>query len=118
ELKFLDYAPVVFLSAAKMMGVRQLFPLIRKIFESASKRVTTGELNRFVETLRIEPPIKIYYITQPSVRPPTFILFTDARGDLHFSAERYLVNRLREKFGFEGTPVILKIRSGERKKRR
>ena len=115
ELKFLDYAPIAFLSAQKKAGVRQLFGLIRTCYESASKRVTTGELNRFVETLRIEPPIKIYYITQPSVRPPTFILFTDARGSLHFSAERFIVNRLRERFGFKGTPVVLKVRTGNRK---
>jgi GTP-binding protein len=92
-----------------------LFPLIRNCFESASIRVTTGELNRFVEKLQIEPPIKIYYITQPSVRPPTFVLFTDRAGDLHFSAERHIINRLRERFGFKGTPVVLKIRSGNRK---
>ena len=110
ELKFLDYAPVTFTSAAKKAGIGQLFPLIRKTFEAASKRVTTGELNRFVELLQIEPPIKIYYITQASIRPPTFILFTDSGGNLHFSAERHLVNRLRERFGFEGTPLVIKTR--------
>jgi GTPase len=115
ELKFLDYAPVAFMSAATGAGVKQLFPLIRNCFESASLRVTTGELNRFVDKLHIEPPIKIYYITQPSVRPPTFVLFTDRARELHFSAERYIVNRLREKFGFRGTPVVLKVRSGNRK---
>jgi GTP-binding protein len=115
QLKFLDYAPVAFLSAATGAGVKQLFPLIRNCFESASIRVTTGELNRFVDKLHIEPPIKIYYITQPSVRPPTFVLFTDRAGALHFSAERYIVNRLRERFGFKGTPVVLKVRSSNRK---
>jgi GTPase len=115
ELKFLDYAPVAFMSASTGAGVKQLFPLIRKLFESASIRVTTGELNRFVEKLTIEPPIKIYYITQPSVRPPTFVLFTDRAGELHFGAERYIINRLRERFGFQGTPVVLKVRSGNRK---
>lgn len=73
------------------------------------------ELNRFVETLRIEPPIKIYYITQPSVRPPTFVLFTDRTSELHFSAERHLINKLREKFGFKGTPLRLTVRSRGRK---
>ena len=115
ELKFLDYSPIAFMSAATGAGVKQLFPLIRNCFESASIRVTTGELNRFVDKLKIEPPIKIYYITQPSVRPPTFVLFTDRAGALHFSAERYIVNRLREKFGFRGTPVVLKVRSSNRK---
>jgi GTP-binding protein len=111
ELKFLDYAPVTFLSAAKGLGVKQILPLIRECFDSASKRATTGELNRFVETLKIEPPIKIYYITQGSIRPPTFILFTDKRGALHFSAERFIINRLRERFGFKGTPVVLKVKT-------
>jgi GTPase len=111
ELKFLEYAPVTFLSAAKGLGVKQILPLIRQCFDSASKRATTGELNRFVETLKIEPPIKIYYITQASIRPPTFILFTDKRGALHFSAERFIINRLRERFGFKGTPVVLKVRT-------
>jgi GTP-binding protein len=115
ELKFLDYAPVAFVSAVKGMGVNQLFGLIRSCYDSASKRVTTGELNRFVETLRIEPPIKVYYITQPSVRPPTFILFTDRSGALHFSAERYLVNQLRKRFGFKGTPVLVKVRGKGRR---
>lgn len=115
ELKFLDYAPVAFLSAAKGAGVQQLFPLIRNVFDSASKRVTTGELNRFVETLQIEPPIKIYYATQASVRPPRFILFTDRTSELHFSAERYLINRLRERFGFKGTPVAVQVRARGRR---
>jgi GTPase len=115
ELKFLDYAQVAFLSAANGAGVKQLFPLIRSCFESASTRVTTGELNRFTAKLHIEPPIKIYYITQPSVRPPTFVLFTDRAAELHFSAERFIVNRLRERFGFKGTPIVLKVRSRGRK---
>jgi len=111
EFKFLDYAPVTFLSAAKGHGVPQLLPLIRECFDSASRRATTGELNRFLETLKIEPPIKIYYITQASVRPPTFVLFTDKHGALHFSAERFIINRFREKFGFKGTPVVLKVKT-------
>jgi GTP-binding protein len=115
ELKFLDYAPIAFLSAAKGAGVSQLFGLIESCFDSASRRVTTGELNRFVETLKIEPPIKVYYMTQASVRPPTFVMFTERTSELHFSAERYIINRLREKFGFKGTPVSIKVRSKTRK---
>lgn len=115
ELKFLDYAPIAFLSAVKGAGVNQLFGLIRTCYESANQRVGTGELNRFVETLKIEPPIKIYYMTQPSVRPPTFLMFTDRTSELHFSAERYIINRLRERFGFKGTPIVLKVRSRGRK---
>jgi GTP-binding protein len=115
ELKFLDYAPVAFLSAAKGAGVSQLFGLIQSCFESASQRVTTGELNRFVQELNIEPAIKVYYMTQPSVRPPTFVMFTDRTSELHFSAERYIVNRLRERFGFKGTPIVLKVRARGRR---
>jgi GTPase len=114
ELKFLDYAPVAFLSAQKKMGVRQLIPLIRSAYEAASMRVSTGELNRFVETLRFEPPIKVKYITQASIRPPTFILFTDKKKELHFSHERFLTNRLRERFGFKGTPVVVRVRTRQK----
>ena len=109
DFKFLDYAPIVFLTARTGQGVSALFPLIRKVFDSASRRVTTGELNRFVETLHWEYDSKIKYITQASMRPPTFVVFTD-RPKLHFSAERNLINRLRERFGFEGTPVVIKTK--------
>ena len=109
-MKFLDYAPVVFLSAKTGAGVHKLLPLIREVYESASKRVTTGELNRFLEGLSIETDLKILYITQGSVRPPTFILFTDHKGKLHFSAERYVMNRIRERFGFKGTPIVVKTK--------
>jgi GTP-binding protein len=111
ELKFLDYAPIAFLSATKGIGVKQLLPLIKNCYESASRRISTGELNRFVEKLHFEPAIKVFYITQASQRPPTFILFTDRPKALHFSAERFLVNRLREQFGFKGTPVVVKTKS-------
>ena len=112
RLKFLDYAPVVFLSALKQQGTRALFPRIRKAHQSACHRIGTGELNRFVETLRWEYDPKIRYLTQASVRPPTFVAFTDHAKKLHFSAERYLINRLREKFGFEGTPIVIKAKRG------
>ena len=109
-LKFLDYAPVVFISAMKKQGTRGLFALIKSAYDSANKRISTGELNRFVADLNWEYHMKIYYITQGSVRPPTFIVFTDKAGDMHFSAERFLINRLREKFGFEGTPIVIKTK--------
>ena len=109
ELKFLEYAPVLFMSAHKQAGTRPLFPLIKKVYDAASVRIGTGQLNRFVETLRWEYDAKIHYMTQASVRPPTFVVFTNT-NHLHFSAERFLVNRLREKFGFEGTPVVLSVK--------
>jgi GTP-binding protein len=110
ELKFLEYAPIAFVSAQKKMGTRALFPLIKKVYDSASRRVTTGELNRFVATLQWEYDMKIYYLTQAGVRPPTFIVFTDKAGKMHFSAERYLINRLRERFDFAGTPIVIKTK--------
>ena len=110
NLKFLDWAPSLFVSAYKKAGTNALFPLIQRVYDAASRRVTTGELNRFVETLEWEYDMKIYYITQASVRPPTFIVFTDKANKLHFSAERYLANRLRERFDFLGTPIVIKTK--------
>jgi len=110
ELKFLDYAEAAFVSAKEHHGIRQLFALIRKAYESFNKRITTGELNRFLETLSWEYDMKIYYMTQASTRPPTFVVFTDRAGKMHFSAERFLMNRLRERFGFEGSPIVIKTR--------
>ncbi len=116
RLKFIDYAPVVFVSAQSGEGVRGLFPRIRKAYQAASRRIGTGELNRFLETLRWEFPQRIKYLTQASFRPPTFVVFTSSPEKLHFSAERYLVNRLREQFGFEGTPVVIKTRVREKER--
>ena len=110
HFKFLEYAPVVFLSALTGAGVDRLFALIREVYASATRRIPTGELNRFVEQLRFEER-KIFYITQASVRPPTFVLFTDRGGPLHFSHERHLVNQIRRHFGFRGTPIVLKTRA-------
>jgi GTP-binding protein len=109
EMKFLDYAPVRFLSALHGEGIRGLFRTIREVYEAASFRVPTGELNRFVEALRFEER-KIYYLTQAAVRPPTFVAFVDRGGPLHFSHERRLINQLRKRFGFAGAPVVLKTR--------
>ncbi len=108
NLKFMDYAPIVFVSAQKRAGVNALFGLVKKVYAAASRRVTTGELNRFVDTLKWEHDMKIYYLTQTGFRPPTFMVFTDKAAKMHFSAERYLMNRFREKFGFEGTPIVIK----------
>ncbi len=110
SIKFLEYAPVVFLSARTRSGVNRLFPMIRDAYRAACHRVSTAELNRFFATLEFDPDRKIRYITQPSVRPPTFILFTDRPGKLHFSDERRLVNQLRRRFGFAGTPIVIKTR--------
>ena len=110
ELKFLEYAPIAFVSAKKGTGVNRLFGMVSEVFRSASKRVTTGELNRFVEMLSFDRDIKVYYMTQASVRPPEFIVFTDKAGEMHFSTERFLINQLRKRFGFEGTPIVIKTK--------
>jgi GTP-binding protein len=110
QLKFLDYAQILFASAKNAEGIRRIFATIRRSFDAASKRVTTGELNRFVETLKFEGDIKIYYLTQASIRPPTFVVFTDKADKMHFSLERFLINRLREQFGFDGTPIVIKTK--------
>ncbi|MBV9295982.1 MAG: ribosome biogenesis GTPase Der, partial [Acidobacteriaceae bacterium] len=110
QLKFLDYAPILFTSAINGEGIRRIFSTVRRCFDAASKRITTGELNRFLETLKFESEIRIYYMTQASIRPPTFVVFTDKAGKMHFSIERALINRLRERFGFEGTPIVIKTK--------
>lgn len=110
ELKFLEYAPIVFVSAKSGTGVKRLFGMIQAAFLSASKRVTTGELNRFVEMLDFDRDIKIYYMTQASVRPPEFVVFTDKAKEVHFSTERFLINQLRKRFGFEATPIVIKAK--------
>jgi GTP-binding protein len=109
-LKFLDYAQVVFVSAKTGAGVQRLFGLIRRAFDSASKRVATGELNRFVEMLDFDRDVKVYYMTQASVRPPEFVVFTDKAKNMHFSTERFLINQLRKRFGFEGTPIMIRTK--------
>jgi GTP-binding protein len=108
QFKFLEYAQVAFVSALTGRGVSRLFGMIQKAYDSASYRVTTGELNRFVEMLHFDTDVKVKYITQASIRPPTFVVFADR--NLHFSTERFLMNQLRKRFGFEGTPIVIKIR--------
>jgi GTPase len=110
ELKFMDYAPVLFASAKNAEGIRRIFSTIRRSFDASSKRVTTGELNRFIASVEFDSDIKVFYMTQASIRPPTFIVFTDKADKLHFSTERFIMNRLREQFGFEGTPIVIKTK--------
>lgn len=115
ELKFLEYAPVAFLSAKTGAGVKQLFSLARRGVEAASKRVSTGELNRFFATLEMELKPKVKYITQTRLRPPTFVIFTEGARKLHFSKERYLMNQIRKRFDFQGTPIVIKTKPGRKR---
>jgi GTP-binding protein len=120
-LKFLDYAPVVFLSAQDAHGnprhITRLFKDISLIASERRKRVTTGQMNRFLSKLdfqRAPVPMsrrmRIFYMTQAAVAPPTFILFTDRDVKLHFAFERFLENQIRAAFGFVGSPIWFKIK--------
>ena len=120
RLKFLAYAPVLFISAATGGGMEKVFPLLVRVAEERRKRIPTSEINRFLERVDFERAsvpmrqrVKIYYITQAAVAPPTFVLFTDRRVKLHFSFERFLENQIRHAFGFLGTPIWLKNRARE-----
>ncbi len=110
QMKFLEYAPVAFLAARTGAGVAQLFGLIRRGYEAASRRIPTAELNRFLTSLELPAELKARYLTQVGVRPPTFVLFTGSGRELHFSTERFLINQLRERFGFAGTPIVVKAK--------
>jgi GTP-binding protein len=117
-LKFLAYAPVLFLSAHTGKGTEKILPLIEKVAAERRKRVTTGEMNRFLKTVdfdRASVPVskgvKIKYMTQAGVAPPTFVLFTDRAVKLHFSYQRFLENQIRAAFGFMGSPIWIKNRA-------
>lgn len=111
QFKFLDYAPIVFLSAKEGFGVKTLFRRLTGVWENYNRRVGTGELNRLAETLKLDRDRRIFFMTQPSVRPPTFVMFLNNMKPLHFSTERSIVNRIRKAFDFKGTPVVLKYRA-------
>jgi GTP-binding protein len=119
-LKFLSYAPVLFLSAHTGKGIEKILPLIEKVAAERRKRVTTGEMNRFLRTVdfdRASVPVskrvRIKYMTQAGVAPPTFVLFTDRPVKLHFSYQRFLENQIRDVFGFVGSPIWIKNRARE-----
>ena len=118
SLKFLNYAPLLFVSAANGRGVDKIWPLLAEVAAERRKRIPTGEMNRFLKEIdfdRASVPaskrVKIYYLTQAAVSPPTFILFTDRPVKLHFSYERFLENQIRHAFGFAGTPIWIKNRA-------
>lgn len=117
-LKFLAYAPVVFISALTGKGTEKILPLIEQVAAERRKRITTGEMNRFLKkvdfgraTVPISKRVKIYYMTQATIAPPTFVLFTDRTVKLHFSYERFIENQIRRAFGFVGTPIWIKSRA-------
>jgi GTPase len=120
DLKFLSYAPAVFISAQTGNGTEKIFPLLEEVATERRKRISTSEMNRFLEQVdfdRASVPmrqrVKILYMTQASVAPPTFVLFTNRAVKLHFAYQRFLENQIRHAFGFMGTPIWIKNRARE-----
>jgi len=125
QLKFLDYAKILHISAKTGERTPRLLEVIDQVAESRQRRVKTTDLNKFVERAAAEHPpaspgkghVRILYAAQTSVAPPTFVFFTNVATTFHFSYQRYLENRLREEFGFEGTPIRIHVRARRRKER-
>ena len=117
-LSYMPYAPIVYVSALTGQRVANLYELIKKVYAEARRRITTGVLNDLLNdaTTRVQPPsdkgkrLKVYYMTQTSVAPPTFVIFCNSEELFHFSYRRYIENCLRDTFGFEGTPIKIVIR--------
>ena len=125
DFSFMSYAPFIFISAKTGQRIEKLYELIVHVYNQNSMRISTGKLNEILglATARVQPPtdkgkrLKIYYITQASTRPPTFVFFVNNAELFHFSYQRYLENQIREVFGLDGTPIRFIIRErGEGKK--
>jgi GTP-binding protein len=125
HLKYLSYAPVVFISASRGTNVEKAFAQAEFVAKERRKRVTTGQMNRFLSHVDFEQAavpmskrVRILYMTQAAVAPPTFVLFTDRDVELHFSYERFVTNQIRKEFGFVGSPIWFKIKPRLRRKDR
>ena len=122
DLAFMSYIPMLFISAKTGQRVNRIMDMVKTVFEQNSRRISTGILNDIVSeaVLANDPPsdkgrrLKIYYVTQVSTRPPTFVLFVNDSTLMHFSYKRYLENYLRKSFGLDATPVRLIIRTREK----
>ena len=118
DFSFMSYAPIIFISAKTGQRLERLFELIKYVDSQNAMRISTGKLNDILAeaTARVQPPtdkgkrLKIYYMTQASTRPPTFVFFVNNAELFHFSYQRYLDNQIRATFGLEGTPVKFVIR--------
>jgi GTP-binding protein len=118
QLKFLDYAPLMHLSARTGERTPKLLETIDRVAEARARRISTGELNRFLKAVTaVHPPaspgrreVRIMYAAQTGVKPPTFVFFTNVATEFHFSYERFLQNRLRESFGLTGSPIRIMVR--------
>nr|MBP8274639.1 ribosome biogenesis GTPase Der [Acidobacteriota bacterium] len=125
HLKFLDYAPLIHISALTGDRTGRVLQTIARVAEARRKKVSTSRLNKFIDRVtKSHPPaakgkkdVRILYATQTAIEPPEFIIFTNVATELHFSYERFLTNQLREEFGFEGSPIRLKIKRRAKKGR-
>ncbi len=123
---FMDYAPVLFISAKTRQRVNQVLPTALRVYHERAARITTGELNRLIQEaiVRHPPPpkggrpLRFFYVTQASSEPPTFVLFVNDPEMVHFSYLRYIENTIRERYPFEGTPIRLEVRARGRGGRR
>ncbi len=122
-LKYLDYAPLIFISAKDGVNVEEVFKKVQLVARERRKRITTGQMNKFLDKVEFEKAgvpyskrLRIYYMTQAAVAPPTFVLFTDRDTKLHFSYERFLENQIRASFRFIGSPIWFKVRARNKKK--
>jgi GTP-binding protein len=123
RMRFLDFAPLLHLSALTGERAPKLLEAIDRIAAARRRRVTTGELNRFLERITQEHPpaspghtrVRILYAAQTGVAPPQFVFFTNVATTFHFSYQRFLVNSLRDTFGFEGTPIRITVRKRGKK---
>ena len=122
DFSFMSYVPFVFISAKTGLRIDKLFEKIRYVAEQNAVRIPTGRLNDVLAyaTARVQPPsdkgrrLKIYYMTQASTKPPTFIAFVNRAELFHFSYQRYIENQIRETFSLDGTPVVIKVRERDR----
>ncbi len=122
DFSFMPYAPFVFISAKTGLRIDRMYELIKYVNEQNSMRISTGKLNDILAeaTSRVQPPsdkgkrLKIYYMTQASTKPPTFVVFVNNKELFHFSYQRYLENQIREIFGLEGTPIKMLVRERDR----
>jgi GTP-binding protein len=117
-LKFLAYAPILFVSASTGKGTEKIFPTLEEVAMERRRRIGTGEMNRFLKHVDFErasvparQQVRIYYMTQAAVAPPTFVIFTDRKVKLHFAYQRFLENQIRRAFGFVGSPIWIKNRA-------
>ena len=125
HLKFLDYAPILHISATTGERTPKLLEMVDRVAAASKTRVSTGELNRFIERLTSSSPpvtatkrnVRVMYASQTSVAPPTIVLFTNSQTKLHFSYERFLENRLRDAYNFFGNPIRIQVRGRRNEKR-